>query len=76
METSSKMTQHKLILNYLRNGGTLTTLNARRRVGVLMLPSRISELRSAGYVINDKRVKVMNKALDKLVSVKEYSMAN
>jgi len=55
LETSTKQTQQKRILAYLRNGGTLTQGDSREKIKVVMLTSRISELRAKGYEILAKK---------------------
>lgn len=45
------MTQNERILKYLRDFGSITSLDAMRDLGVMRLASRVCELRQAGYDI-------------------------
>ncbi|MEG2453543.1 MAG: helix-turn-helix domain-containing protein [Clostridia bacterium] len=49
-----KINQRKLIIDYLNDGHTLTSLAALRHFGIARLAARISELRSAGYNIESE----------------------
>ena len=46
------MTQQDRILEYLKEGKTLTRLNAWDKLGILEAPARISELRGKGHQIH------------------------
>jgi hypothetical protein len=60
------MTQQDRILEYLKEGKTLTRLNAWDQLGILEAPARISELRSKGHSINSKRKSVLNRYGEKV----------
>ena len=53
---SHALSQKKAICNYLRNGGSITGLEAIEKFGCIKLSNRISELRSAGITIADRWV--------------------
>lgn len=42
------MTQNEAILNYLKNGGELTPMDALKMFGCFRLGSRINDLRNQG----------------------------
>lgn len=67
--------QCQRILEYLREGNTLTSLEAWRELGVARLASRVYDLRKAGYPIQRKTVTVTNRYGEK-VSIKEYSIGD
>jgi hypothetical protein len=47
------MTQNEAILNYLKQGYSLTGLGALRLFGTMKISTRISELKREGYEIKD-----------------------
>ena len=51
MGQHSKPTQNQRILDYIREYGSITQLDALRDLGVMRLASRISDLRRQGYSI-------------------------
>ena len=51
------MTQTTLILGWLEQGNSITSLEALQRFGVFRLASRISELSKMGYQIVSETVK-------------------
>jgi hypothetical protein len=55
------MTQKERILDYLREGRTLTRLNSWSELGIIEAPARISELRAEGHEIHTKMVVVRNR---------------
>jgi len=57
METKS---QEKRILNYLQNGGKITTLEALDKFECLRLSGRIYDLKRKGYNIKSNRI-IVNK---------------
>jgi hypothetical protein len=65
METKS---QEKRILNYLQNGGKITTLEALDKFGCLRLSGRIYDLKRKGYNIKSNRI-IVNKK-----QVAQYSL--
>jgi len=55
------MTQQDRILEYLKEGKTLTRLNAWDNLGILEAPARISELRNKGHQIQTGFKTVLNR---------------
>lgn len=47
------MTQHNLILDYIKKHRTITTFEAYDKLGCTKLATRISELRAKGIKIQD-----------------------
>ena len=68
------MTQRDRIREYLREGNTLSRLNAWEELGILEAPARISELRQEGHLIETKMVPVTNRYGEK-VKVAHWRMA-
>lgn len=58
---ADKMTQAQRVLEYIRQFGSITQLEALRDLGVMRLASRISDLRKQGYNIVGKREAVLNR---------------
>lgn len=58
---ADKMTQAQRVLEYIRQFGSITQLEALRDLGVMRLASRISDLRKHGYNIVGKREAVVNR---------------
>lgn len=56
-----KPTQNQRILDYIRDFGSITQLEALRDLGVMRLASRISDLRRKGYNIVSERETVKNR---------------
>ena len=61
MESLEKMTQGEEILNFLKENGTITRLQAACELHIFELASRIGELKKKGYNITSKRVNARNK---------------
>lgn len=55
------MTQQERILEYLKEGKTLTRLNAWDNLGILEAPARISELRNKGHNIQTGFKTILNR---------------
>ncbi|MBO5922796.1 MAG: helix-turn-helix domain-containing protein [Bacteroidaceae bacterium] len=53
--------QCELILKYIRDFGSITSWQAYEDLGVIRLPSRIFELKEAGYEFSKKRVYTKNR---------------
>lgn len=68
-----KPTQTEMILRYIDEYGSITSLDAMRELGVMRLASRISELRKSGYPIESKVEKVKNR-YGETCWVKRYQM--
>ena len=57
----TKMTQSQKVLEYIRQFGSITQLEALRDIGVMRLASRVSDLRKQGYNIVGDREAVLNR---------------
>lgn len=68
---NSKPTQAKRVLDYMRDFGSITQLEALRDIGCMRLASRISELRKEGHKIESERVTVNNRYGEKCY-IKRY----
>ena len=53
--------QNERILDYMRTNGGITQMEALKKISVMRLASRISDLRRRGYIINDRFQTVTNK---------------
>jgi hypothetical protein len=67
------MTQQDRILEYLKEGKTLTRLNAWDQLGILEAPARISELRNKGHNIQTGFKTVLNRYGEK-VKIAEWKL--
>ena len=56
-----KVTQHDRILDYMKEFGSITTLDAFRDLGITKLTTRVSEMRREGIKIEGKREAVKNR---------------
>ncbi|WP_100137869.1 helix-turn-helix domain-containing protein [Snodgrassella alvi] len=54
---TTKATQTSQILEYLKDGNSITPLDALRKFGCMRLGARIYDLRQDGHVINTRMVK-------------------
>lgn len=70
---NSKPTQAERVLNYIREFGSITQLEALRDIGVMRLASRVSELKKAGHKIVGKTISVTNR-WEETCHVKQYSL--
>lgn len=50
------MTQNEMVLNHLKGGKTLTSLEALKEYGIMRLASRVDELRELDYEIDTKMI--------------------
>lgn len=73
ISNAEKATQRIRIMRHLREGKTLTSAQAWSQLGIITLPSRISELRKRGEQITKKRIVVYNQ-FGEAVRVMEYSL--
>lgn len=71
---NSKPTQAERVLDYIREFGSITQLEALRDLGVMRLASRVSELKKNGYKIVGEKVSVANRWGEKCY-IKRYSLA-
>ena len=53
-----KMTQNKKVIEYMRNHGSITALEAKDELHIMRLAARIADLKKMGYFINSERVTV------------------
>ena len=58
---NSKPTQNERIIEYMKEYGGITQLDAIRDLGVMRLASRISDLKRRGYDIGSKTEAVKNR---------------
>lgn len=70
---NTKPTQAARILDYMREYGSISQLEAIRDLGVMRLASRISELRKQGVPIHAKTETVKNRFGEKTY-IKRYSL--
>ena len=68
-----KPTQNDRILNYMKQFGGITQLEAIVDLGVLRLASRISDMKRQGINIKSETIAVMNRYGEKC-HVKRYSL--
>jgi molybdenum-dependent DNA-binding transcriptional regulator ModE len=57
----NKTTQSQRVLEYIRETGSITQLEALRELGVMRLASRVSDLKRQGYNIISKPEAVMTR---------------
>ncbi len=70
--SNTRPTQAQMVIDYIREFGSITPLDALRDLGVMRLASRISELKKNGYAIEKKTETVMNR-WGKKTTVARYS---
>lgn len=68
------MTQTDRVLDYLRQFGSITALEALRDLGIMHLSSRITELRRMGYPVERDMIEVKNRFGEK-TRVARYKVA-
>jgi hypothetical protein len=68
----NKTTQSQRVLEYIRETGSITQLEALKELGVMRLASRISDLKREGYNIISKPEAVVNRYGEKTY-IKRYS---
>ena len=56
-----KTTQHKIIIDYLKEHKKLTRFTALVKLGVSNLPSRVQELKAQGFNIVAKKTSTVNR---------------
>ncbi len=61
MKVEHKPTQNQRILDYMKEFGSITRIDAYKDLGVMCLNSRISDLRRLGYPIIGKTETVLNR---------------
>ena len=55
------MTQKELIIKYMEDFGSITTIEAFTDLGITKLTTRISELRRDGFIIASKKIDKKNR---------------
>lgn len=70
---NTNLTQAQRVLEYMREHGSITQLEALNLLGVMRLASRISNLKKQGYTIESKFVSVTNR-YGETCRVKSYSI--
>lgn len=73
MENNKRPTQAKMALEYMREHGSITSLEGILELGIISLPKRICELEKMGYLIK-KRSEMVTNRYGKRVAVKRYSL--
>ena len=66
-----KQTQCEKVLEYMRQFGSITQLQALQDIGCMRLASRITDLRQQGYAIG-RRIKTSKNRYGDSVSFAEY----
>ena len=69
---TKKTTQAEKVLDYIREFGSITPLEAYRDLACMRLASRISDLKKDGYLIDSKTEAVLNRYGEKCY-IKRYS---
>ncbi len=69
---NNEPTQCELIIDYIQKHGSITQKEADRAFGVTRLPSRINNLKTQGYIIYSRYIKVKNR-FGQPRNVKQYS---
>jgi hypothetical protein len=72
MENNNPTQAHR-VLDYMKEHGSITQLEALNEIGVMRLASRISNLKKLGYTIESKFVTVRNRYGEEC-RVKSYSL--
>ena len=70
---NKKPTQCQRIVEYIRQFGSITQLEALQDLGIMRLASRISELRKDGWAIKAEQVAVKNR-FQETCYIKKYSL--
>lgn len=69
-----KVTQCDIILDHIKEFGTINALVAMKEYGIMRLASRINDLRRQGYPIISKNVKSKNR-FNETIYFAEYALA-
>lgn len=72
---NSNPTQCQRILDYMIDHGSITQLQAQKKLGVMRLGARIFELRKNGHQISSEMVKVKNR-YGEMCRVKRYRLSS
>lgn len=71
MSVNTNPTQEQRVLNFIREHGSITQLEALNELGVMRLASRISSLKKQGFNIVGENVTVKNRFNEKC-HIKRY----
>lgn len=71
---SKKKSQGEMIIDYINEFGSITQMDAIYNIGCTRLPSRICELKKAGYNIITEMVSIKNRWGDN-VKIAKYRFA-
>ena len=74
--SEQKVTQSQRVLDYIREFGSITQLEALKELGVMRLASRISDLKKDGYNIKSKPEAVLNRYGEKCYIKRYFEMGN
>lgn len=70
-----KITQRQKIINYIREHGSITSLDACRDLGIMQFATRIKELKDEGYKFRTEWESSKNR-YNEPVSFKRYYLAD
>ena len=73
MSDTRKSNQNERVLNYIKEFGSITQLDAIRDLGIMRLASRVSDLKKSGVYITGKYEKVKNRYGEE-TQIKRYSI--
>jgi hypothetical protein len=73
MREAKKLTQSERVLDYIKEFGSITQLDAIRDLGIMRLASRVSDLKKSGVYITGKYEKVKNRYGEE-TQIKRYSI--
>jgi len=57
----ARMNQKELVIQYMNDFGSITTIEAFTDLGITKLTTRISELRKDGFIIASKKIDKKNR---------------
>ena len=69
------MTQCEMILQYLKDFGSITTFESFRELGITRLSGRIFDLKQKGYEFEEEWLNTKNR-YGKPISFKKYKLKN
>ena len=73
MENNKRPIQAKMALEYMKEHGSITSLEGILELGIISLPKRICELEKMGYLIK-RNTEVVVDRYGKKTHVKRYSL--
>lgn len=68
-----KLTQHELVLDYIKQFGSITPMEAFTDLGITKLATRVSEMRREGIQIDGETIAVKNR-FGNTCYVKRYTL--